>query len=277
MPMARPAAARAAGAPTLVNSIRSLSNPYHATWNQGGQAFAKSVGADYVVLVTEGSSQKGIADIRAILAKTGGNMVLNLDANDSADTRPIVEACQEAKAHVLTQWSKSADLHPWDHDPYYVAHISYDNLKYGEGTGNALIAAMGGKGGIVALGGQIANSTSIERKQGLDKALAAHPDVHLLDFQAADWQSIKAHDTVSAWLTRFGSDITGGASRRGPCGKDPCLRHRRHQDRSRRDPRGRTRDHGVMGPVLAGRHGPFHPLSCPNGNIRSHKGAARPP
>ncbi len=201
--------ARAAGAPTLVNSIRSLANPYHATWNQGGQAFAKSVGAEYVVLVTEGSSQKGIADIRAMLAKTGGNMVLNLDANDSADTRPIVEACQEAKAHVLTQWSKSADLHPWDHDPYYVAHISYDNLKYGEGTGNALIAAMGGKGGIVALGGQIANSTSIERKQGLDKALAAHPDVHLLDFQAADWQSIKAHDTVSAWLTRFGSDITG--------------------------------------------------------------------
>src|SRR5271170_5152163 len=192
----------AAGPPTLVNSIRSLSNPYHATWNQGGAAFAKSVGAEYVTLVTEGNSEKGIADIRAILAKTGGNMVLNLDANDSADTRPIVEACQEAKAHVLTQWSKSADLHPWDHDPYYVAHISYDNLKYGEGTGNALIAAMGGKGGIVALGGQIANSTSIERKQGLDKALAAHPDVHLLDFQAADWQSIKAHDTVSAWLTR---------------------------------------------------------------------------
>ena len=34
--------ARAAGAPTVVNSIRSLSNPYHATWNKGGAAFAKS-------------------------------------------------------------------------------------------------------------------------------------------------------------------------------------------------------------------------------------------
>jgi hypothetical protein len=33
--------------PTLVNSIRSLSNPYHATWNQGGAAFAKSVRAGY--------------------------------------------------------------------------------------------------------------------------------------------------------------------------------------------------------------------------------------
>src|SRR5687767_6224482 len=26
--------------PVLVNSIRSLTNPYHATWNKGGAAFA---------------------------------------------------------------------------------------------------------------------------------------------------------------------------------------------------------------------------------------------
>ena len=65
----------AADKPTLVNSIRSLTNPYHATWNKGGAAFAKSVGADYVTLVTEGNSEKGIADIKAILAKTGGNCV----------------------------------------------------------------------------------------------------------------------------------------------------------------------------------------------------------
>ena len=30
--------------PVVVNSIRSLTNPYHATWNKGGEAFAKSVG-----------------------------------------------------------------------------------------------------------------------------------------------------------------------------------------------------------------------------------------
>ena len=68
----------AADNPTVVNSIRSLSNPYHATWNKGGAAFAKSVGAEYVTLVTEGNSEKGIADIKAILAKTGGNCVIRL-------------------------------------------------------------------------------------------------------------------------------------------------------------------------------------------------------
>ena len=36
----------AADAPAVVNSIRSLSNPYHATWKKGGEAFGKSVGAE---------------------------------------------------------------------------------------------------------------------------------------------------------------------------------------------------------------------------------------
>src|SRR5205085_9506219 len=87
--------------PTVVNSIRSLSNPYHATWNKGGEAFAKAVGADYVTLVTEGNSEKGISDIKAILAKTSGNCVINVDPNDSPDARPIVEACKAAGATVV--------------------------------------------------------------------------------------------------------------------------------------------------------------------------------
>ena len=34
--------------------------------------------------------KKGIADIKAMIAKTSGDMVLNVDPNDSPDARPIV-------------------------------------------------------------------------------------------------------------------------------------------------------------------------------------------
>ena len=88
---------------TVVNSIRSLSNPYHATWNKGGEAFAKWAGADYVTLVTEGNSEKGISDIKAIIAKTGGNMVLNVDPNESPDARSIVDSDKVKKAE-LNLW-----------------------------------------------------------------------------------------------------------------------------------------------------------------------------
>ncbi len=194
---------------TVVNSIRSLSNPYHATWNQGGEAFAKWAGADYVTLVTEGNSEKGIADIQAIIAKTGGNMVLNVDPNESPDARPIVEACAKAGVYVVTQWNKPADLHPWDFDPHYVAHISFDGKPNGKAMAEALFAAMGGKGGIVALGGILSNVPAIERKAGLDEALKEHPDVELLDFQVANWDPNQAYDITNAWVTRFGDQIKG--------------------------------------------------------------------
>jgi ribose transport system substrate-binding protein len=201
--------ARAADKPTLVNSIRSLTNPYHATWNKGGAAFAKSVGSDYVTLVTEGNSEKGVADIKAILAKTGGNCVINVDPNDSPDARPIVEACKAAGAYVVTQWNKPADLHPWDFDPNYVAHISFSGVPYGKSMAEALFKAMGGKGGVVALGGIESNVPAIERKKGLEAALAANPGVKLLDFQVANWSSNEALTKVNAWLTQFGDQIGG--------------------------------------------------------------------
>ncbi len=195
--------------PVLVNSIRSLANPYHATWNQGGADFAKAVGCEYVTLVTEGNSEKGIADIRAILAKTGGNLVLNVDPNDSPDARAIVEACVNAKAHVVTQWNKPDDLHPKDFNPYYIAHIIFDGVIYGQQTAEALFKAFGGSGGIVGLGGIISNTPAIQRKQGLEKALAANPNVKLLDFQEAHWKASEAFTITGTWLTKFGNDIKG--------------------------------------------------------------------
>ena len=73
----------------------------------------------------------------------------------------------------------------------------------------ALFKAMGGSGGIVALGGILSNVPAIERKAGLDEALAENPDVELLDFQVANWDPNQAYDITSAWVTRFGDDIKG--------------------------------------------------------------------
>ena len=39
--MAFPAILRAQGAPTLVTSIRSLSNPYHAVWKTGSRGLCE--------------------------------------------------------------------------------------------------------------------------------------------------------------------------------------------------------------------------------------------
>ncbi|MCY1274517.1 D-xylose ABC transporter, D-xylose-binding protein [compost metagenome] len=194
---------------TFSNSFRSLTNPYHAIFNRGGEAFAKGLNLSYLPLVTEGNSQKGIADVRALIAKTEGNLVLNIEPNDSADARVIVEQCAKAGVYVTTIWNKPDEIHPWDYNPYWVAHISEDGPAVGEAVATALFEAMGGKGGVVALGGIYSNVAAIGRRAGLEAALKKYPDIQLLDFQPADWSANKAFPIVQSWLTRFGSDIKG--------------------------------------------------------------------
>ncbi|MDE3177051.1 MAG: sugar ABC transporter substrate-binding protein [Pseudomonadota bacterium] len=195
---------------TFANSMRSLANPYHATFAKGGEDFAKSIDAKFETLVTDGNSEKGIADIKALLQRTGGKLILNVDPNDSPDARVIVEECKKAGAYVVTQWNKPADLHPWDFNPNYVAHMSFDGVPTAKTIAQELFAAFGGEGGVVALGGILSNVPAIERKLGLDMAIKeTNGKVKLLDFQPADWNEQKAFDITQAWITRFGKEIKG--------------------------------------------------------------------
>ena len=231
-------------------SARST-NPYHATWNKGGEAFAKSVGADYVTLVTEGNSEKGIADIKAILAKTGGNCVINVDPNDSPDARPIVEACQggrRLRRHPVEQARRPASLGL--RPELRRAHLLQRRaLRQGDGRG----ADQGdGRQGRHRGAGRHPVERAGDRAQGRAsmQALDANPDVKLLDFQVANWSATEALEKTNAWLTQFGDEITGiwaanddmalaarrGAARRRSCRQGAGDRHRRHPARGRGDP-----------------------------------------
>ncbi len=206
--LAMPSVLRAQEKPTLVTSIRSLSNPYHAVWKTGAEAYAKWAGLEHVTLVSEGNSEKGIADIKAMLAKTGGNMVLNSDPNDTPDARPIVEACAKAGAYVVTQWNKPSDLHPKDFNPNYVSHIEFDGIESGKTIAEGVGLLIGGKGGIVALG---------ERECTLQPAHARDPGRgagrqsrhRCSTSRCADCASYRSLRPDGQSAHRFGDDIKG--------------------------------------------------------------------
>ena len=200
----------AADTPTVVNSIRSLSNPYHATWNKGGEAFAKSVGAEYVTLVTEGNSEKGIADIKAILAKTGGNCVINVDPNDSPDARPIVEACQRRRRlrrHPVEQARRPASLGP--RPELRRAHLVQRRaLRQGDGRG----AVQGdGRQGRHRGARRHRVERAGDRAQGGPRRRRS-PPTRTSSCSTSRWPTgrpTEALEKTNAWLTQFGDEIGG--------------------------------------------------------------------
>lgn len=198
--------------PTVAWSYRNRTNPY---WNEivsGGEAFVEGLGKpkDFLThLINEGSSEKSLADVKALLAKTNGDLALAIDTNDAPNARPVVEAVAGAGGYVSTLWNKTDDLHPWDFGDNYVSHMSWSDEGPAEKTARILLEAMGGKGGVVHLGGIASNNPAIERLQGLKNALKDYPDVELLAAEPADWDTQKANQVMSAFLTRYGDEITG--------------------------------------------------------------------
>ncbi|RWD68982.1 sugar ABC transporter substrate-binding protein [Mesorhizobium sp.] len=206
-------AARAAiSDPAIAWSYRDRASAYWNSIVSGGEAFVESLSKpkdSLVSLINEGSSEKSLADIKAFLAKTGGKCAIACDANDSPNARPVVEAVREAGAYISTIWNKTDDLHPWDIGDNYVSHMTWSDEKPAEQTARILFDAMGGKGGVVHLGGIAANNPAIERLNGLKNALKDFPDIELLDAQPADWDTTKGTELMASFLTRFGDKITG--------------------------------------------------------------------
>lgn len=180
-------------------AIRSLENPYHAVWARGAQAFADSVGGIAVIQTCEGSSEKQLNDIKALVAKAGKNAVFCIDPNESPNVVPIAKALESAGVYFVTWWNKPENVKVTDY-PHWVAHIAFDGVSAGEFTAKTLFDKMGGKGKIVAIQGLLANSSATERYQGLQNALAKYPGIKLVGAEPADWERTKAFEKMKSFL-----------------------------------------------------------------------------
>lgn len=192
-------AQKAKGGVFMGTAIRSLENPYHAVWARGAQAFADSAGGIAVVQTCEGSSEKQLNDIKALIAKAGKNSVFCVDPNESPNVIPIAKACEAAGVYFVTYWNKPENVKVTDY-PHWVAHISFSGTDAGEFMGNTLFKKMGGKGKIVALQGMLANTTAIERFTGLQNALKKAPGITLAAADTAEWDRTKAFEKMKSFL-----------------------------------------------------------------------------
>jgi ribose transport system substrate-binding protein len=187
----------------LGTSIRSLSNPYHALWKQGGEDFAASVdAADRIrTLLSEGDSSKQLRDMRALIERAGkGNVIFNVDPNEASDALPIARLCERSRCYFVTSWNKADDLHPWDFK-YWVSHMSADDVAMGKQVAEALVESMDGQGKMAAILGLLGNTSSQGRLRGLKQVLDKHPQVELVEQHNADWKRTKAQSVAASMLT----------------------------------------------------------------------------
>lgn len=178
--------------------IRDLANPYHAALGEGGKLYAQSIGQEknYVMLASEGSSEKQLNDIKALIARSKGEVVFLIDPNEAQDSLAIAIECEKQKVYFVTQWNKPADVKVSDYK-YWVTHIGIDSVTTGYEISKTLFDAIGGKGKVFAVQGMLGNNAAVGRWEGFQKALKEYPGINLVSWEVGDWEKAKAFNLTA--------------------------------------------------------------------------------
>jgi len=90
-----------------------------------------------------------------------------------------------------------------------VSYVGSDDVLGGQLAAEAVIKAMGGKGNIVVLEGPVGQTGAIQRSEGIDKVLAKHPEIKVIERKTANWSRAEAMTLMQNWLTAHPNQIQG--------------------------------------------------------------------
>lgn len=195
----------------LVNSMREIAQPYHANVDRGARMFARWAGLErnYVLQLNQGDSARQVALMRGLLATNARCTVFNVEPNADPVIKPMVDTAQRTGSWIVTHWAHGPGLHPFGGYDQWIAHVAVDSLEAGRAISTALVEAMGGQGGIVALQGRLDTDPARKRFAGLQQVLKDRPGVRLLDQQSANWDRTAAFPVMQTWLAKYGRQIKG--------------------------------------------------------------------
>lgn len=194
----------------IVNSMREIAQPFHAALDHGGRLFAEWAGLSdqYVLQLNQGDSDKQVSLMRSLLATKPECTIFNVEPNSDTAFQPMIETANETGAWLVTHWGHPDSLKVVGND-HWMAHVAVNSVEAGVDISKALVDAIGGEGGIVALEGRLDTDTAQGRFKGLQQVLSENPKVQLLDHQTANWDRTAAFPIAQAWLTKYGDQIKG--------------------------------------------------------------------
>ena len=185
--------------------IRSLSNPFHQMVIRGVHMFAeyRGIPEEYVlILLHDGDSERLLRDMQAQIARTGGNIVFQVDPNQMSDLIPIAEIAEEAGVYWTSIWRRPDEIRVSDYE-HWVSAINFDDFQSGYQSGRALFEAMGGEGELWVLDGTAGHAAAMARREGLDYALTHFPGITLVGAEDCGWELSRANASAGNAVAAF--------------------------------------------------------------------------
>ena len=163
----------------------NFTNPYYTGASEAFPEAADYFGYELVEQSAENIIEKYI--------EMGVDMII-ADPQDAAALEEVFQRANDAGIPTIALRS------PVSTSPY---NCLIDHYYGFNGVTYAVCEALGGKGKVLQMQGQIGHEASDSRTKGFEEAISHYPDIEILDSQPCDWDPTKAVAVVENWLTQY--------------------------------------------------------------------------
>ena len=197
---ALPTLAVAADKPQIALLMKTLSNEYFISMQQGEEEAAKQQNVDLIVQVAEkeDSTEQLVGLVENMIAKKVDAIIVT--PNDSIAFIPAFQKAEKAGIPIIdldvrldAEAAKKAGLK--------FNYVGVDNFNGGYLEAKNLAEAIGGKGNVAILEGIPGVDNGEQRKGGALKAFAEYPDIKIVASQTANWETEQALNVTTNILT----------------------------------------------------------------------------
>lgn len=186
----------AASAETAAKTIGLVQiNNTNSYYVGASEAFHKGA-ADFGYELDEQFAQNSLENEISIIEnfiQLGYDMIIA----DPQDADALEDVFQKGKEAGIIMLSLRSPMENAD----YNCLINHYNGFYGSTV--ACFEALGGKGQVLLMEGQVGHEASDSRTEAFYDVLELYPDIEVLDSQPCDWDPAKAVDIVDNWLVKY--------------------------------------------------------------------------
>lgn len=180
--------------------VPKVAVPFFDDCNTGAQEAADRLGVGYQWVVpqnTQGATQVKIME--DLIARNVSGIAISV--NEPKSVEGVIKQAMDAGIKVVTFDSDSAN----SGRSMYIGTI---NTEAGVTMGNSMAEALGGKGKVAIVTGQLGASNLNERIDGVKKALEAYPEIEIVAVEGTEDDLAKAVSVTEA-LLRANPDLAG--------------------------------------------------------------------
>jgi len=168
----------------VVNMVPTLANIFYASWGDGYESAAASLGLTTKTNLPEFEPTRELEYARG-LRTSGASMLVGI-AGDQSQVPNIARLCQEQEIPYAPAFENPPWFTPQDVGDYYVAFTTPRSRDAAYQTAKYLFESIGGKGEIIHIRGA-AGPTDTFRTQGVEQAAAEFPGIELVGKMSTAW------------------------------------------------------------------------------------------